>query len=386
MAGVFIYDALRTPRGKANQKGGLAQFAPYDLVKFQIDALGGRLGESVYRAEGLILGCVTQTGAQGANIALVSKLRAGLNENAFAHAINNYCASGLSAIGIAAAKVASGQIDSALAGGVEMMSRVPFNGDNADYYSDTSFPLDTRYIPVVLAADRLVHSEGLSRLELDKVAYISQVKASTAQTNPVLLKSLIKSGSLDKEECVRPQTNMETLAALPTAFNSLQSEYAEALAGEIFAPSLTLGHAPPLCDGAAIALIGNAECATKPRARILAFAEAGGNSQASLTAGFAAMEKALKIAKMTLEDIDCIEFMESFAVTIAKFLRDYPIDIAKVNISGGHLAKGHPMGASGAILTSTLLDCLEFKDENIGMVVISGASGVGTAMIVERLN
>lgn len=386
MADVFIYDALRTPRAKANAKGGLAQFAPHDLVKFQIDALKARVGDDVTKAEGLTLGCVTQTGAQGANIALVSKLRAGLNENVFAHSINNYCASGLSAIGIASAKVASGQMDFALAGGVEMMSRVPFNSDNADYYSDKSFAPQTRYIPVVLAADRLVNSEGLTREELDRAAFISQTKAAAAQRNPQLLKSLIPTGNLFTEECVRPNTSMESLAALPCAFASLQSEYADALQGKVFAPSLTLGHAPPLCDGAGIALIGRHGADTKPRAKILAFAESGGNSQESLTAGFLAMEKVLGIAKMKLNDIDCIEFMESFAVTIAKFLRDFPIDHDKVNISGGHLAKGHPMGASGAILTSTLLDCLEYKNGNIGMVVISGASGVGTAMIVERLN
>ena len=385
MTDVFIYDALRTPRAKAKANGGLAKFEPYDLVASQISALKDSCGEIVSKAEGLIVGCVTQTGAQGANIALVSKLRADLDERVFAHTVNNYCASGLSAIGIAAGKIASGQIEFALAGGVEMMSRVPFNSDNSDYYFDTSFPPATRYIPVILAADRLVNSEGLTRKELDNVAFVSQTKAAAAQNNPQLLKSLIPLGGLDKEECVRPNTSMESLAALPAAFASYQTDYADALEGKFFPPTLTLGHAPPLCDGAGIALIGGKLGGTKPRARILAFAESGGNSHASLTAGFLAMEKALNIAKMNLHDLDCIEFMESFAVTIAKFLRDFDVDTEKVNISGGHLAKGHPMGASGAILTSTLLDSLEFKNGTIGMVVISGASGVGTAMIVERL-
>jgi acetyl-CoA C-acetyltransferase/acetyl-CoA acyltransferase len=176
----------------------------------------------------------------------------------------------------------------------------------------------------------------------------------------------------------------DKLAAMPPAFGGLQDEYADALGGTHFAPLLTLGHAPPLCDGAGLALLGGKGLGT-PRARVIAFAESGGDPAASLTAGFAAMGKALARAGLSLGDIDRIEFMESFAVTIAKFLRDFGVDPLRVNVSGGHIAKGHPMGASGAILTSTLLDCLDAADGTLGLVVVSGAAGTGAAMIVERM-
>ena len=334
--------------------------------------------------EALLLGCVGQVGDQGGHIALIARLHAGLPAATAAHSINNYCASGLSAIGQAAAMVGSGQAGSVLAGGVESMSRVPFMGDRASYYTDASFPLGSRYIPVVLAADRLAAAEGFTRAELDAVALASQQKAAAAEGNPALLHSRIPAGRLQAEECIRPKTDATSLTALPAGFGALQVQYADALGGARFDPLHTLGHAPPVCDGAAIALVGQAGLG-RPRARILAFAESGGDPVASLTAGFAAMDKALARARLTLADMDRIEFMESFAVTIARFLRDRRVDAAKVNVSGGHIAKGHPMGASGAILTSTLLDCLDEADGTLGLVVVSGASGVGAAMIVQRL-
>jgi len=385
MADVFLYDAVRTPRGKAKADGGLGAITPHELVKQQIDALRSRLGDAAQSPEALLLGCIGQVGDQGGHIALVSKLHAGLPDATAAQSINNYCASGLSAIGQAAAMVGSGQAETVLAGGVECMSRVPFMGDQARYYTDTAFPLRTRYIPVVLAADRLAAAEGFSRAELDAVALASQQKAAAAEGNAALVRSRIATGTLTAEECIRPKTNAESLAAMPAGFGALQDHYAEALGGERFEPLHTLSHAPPVCDGAAMAMVGTSGFG-QPRARILAFAESGGDPVASLTAGFAAMDKALARAGLTLADMDRIEFMESFAVTIARFLRDRTVDPARVNVSGGHIAKGHPMGASGAILTSTLLDCLDEAKGTLGLVVVSGAAGVGAAMVIERLN
>ena len=384
MTDVFLYDAVRTPRGKAKPDGGLAALTPHELVKQQIDALRARLGDAVNSPEALLLGCIGQVGDQGGHIALVCKLHAGLPDAAVAHSINNFCASGLSAIGQAAAMVGSGQAETVLAGGVECMSRVSFMGDRASYYTDAGFPIRTRYIPVVLAADRLAAAEGFTRGELDAVALTSQQKATAAEGIPALTRSRIPTGTLQAEECIRPITDAASLAAMSASFEALQDQYAEALGGVHFEPLHTLGHAPPVCDGAAIALVGKANLG-QPRARVLAFAESGGDPVASLTAGFAAMDKALVRARLTLADIDRIEFMESFAVTIARFLRNYSVDPEKVNVSGGHIAKGHPMGASGAILTSTLLDCLDEADGTLGLVVVSGASGVGAAMVVERL-
>lgn len=382
---VYLYDAVRTPRGKARPDGGLAGLTPQELVRQQAAALAARCGNAARSPEALIVGCVTQAGAQGGHIALVSKLHAGLPDATAATSLNNYCASGLTAIGQAVARVASGQIASALAGGVESMSRSPFLGDRATFYTDGELPPRARFVPPVLAADRLANSEGLGRAELDAVALASQQKAAMAEGDAALQYSRIATGRLDGEECIRPQTTAEALAAASPAFGGLQDQYAAALSGERFEPLHSVAHAPPICDGAGLALVGSEGLGPAPRARILAFAENGGDPAASLTAGFAAMDTALARSGLAFADMDRIEFMEAFAVTIAKFLRDRPVDAARVNVGGGHLAKGHPMGASGAILTSTLLDALDASHGKYGLVVLTGAMGVGAAMVVERL-
>ncbi len=380
----WIYDAVRTPRGKARPDGSLAANTPQQLVGALVDALETR-GHDPRASQAMVLGCVGQIGDQGGNIALVSKLHSGVAEDAYAFTLNNYCVSGLTAIGHAATMVAGGGINRALAGGVEMMSRVPFMGDNASYYTDASFPKRSRYIPVVVAADRLAQAEGVSREELDAVALASQARTGQAEANPALIASRIAVGAASAEECARPQTTAESLAAMPAAFAPLAATYSEALEGPIDHRH-TIAHAPPVCDGAGLALVGGAPSGKrKARARILAYAESGGDPQASLLAGFSAMDKALERAGLTLADMDRVEFMEAFAVTIAKFLRDRPADPAKVNVGGGHLAKGHPMGATGAILLSSLLDALDAADGRLGLVVATGAAGVGAAMVVERL-
>lgn len=379
----WIYDAVRTARGKARPDGGLATLLPQQLVGGLVDALEQR-GAQPRGVEALVLGCVGQVGDQGGNIALVSKLHAGIRDEATAFALNNYCVSGLTAIGHVALQVAAGQIDRGLAGGVEMMSRVPFMGDHAGYYTDAAFPKRTRYVPVVIAADRLAEARGVSRRELDAVALVSQQRAAAAESSGVGLASRISVGGLAVDECIRAGTSGESLASMQPAFAGLATQYADAIDGPIDHRH-TIAHAPPVCDGAALALVGAAPAGgARPRARILAYAESGGDPHASLTAGFAAMQRALAIAGLTLADMDRIEFMEAFAVTQALFLREYAVDPAKVNVGGGHVARGHPMGASGAILLSTLLDGLDVAAGRLGLVVCSGASGVGAAMVVER--
>jgi len=381
----YIYDAVRTIRGKARPDGALAGFKPQELVGGLVDALERR-GGNPRAPEALVLGCVDQVGDQGANIALVSKLHAAVSDAASAFTLNNYCVSGLTAIGHVAAQADTGGLQRALAGGVEMMSRVPFMGDNAGYYTDASFPKRTRYIPVVLAADRLAQAEGISRAELDAVALNSQKRAGAAEATPAMIASRIALGPMSVDECIRPQTTADSLAAMQPGFAALAAQYADALDGPIDHRH-TIGHAPPVCDGAGLALIGGTPATgDRPRARILGYAESGGDPHASLLAGFAAMERVLARTGLSLADFDRIEFMEAFAVTIARFLRDCPVDPAKVNVSGGHIARGHPMGASGAILVSTLLDVLDESGGTLGLVVCSGAAGVGAAMVVERLN
>lgn len=378
----YIVDAVRTPRGKARPEGGLAALKPQDLVAGLIEAIEAR-GHAAKQAEGLYLGSVGQVGAQGGHVALVSKLKAGLSDEAFAISLNNYCVSSLTAVGEAASKVASGQAKTVLAGGVEMMSRVPFMADRADYYSDLSFEPRARYIPVAVAADRLAGDLGISREELDAVALTSQQRAAAAE-GTALNASRIAMNGLEVDEAIRPKTSAETLAAMPPAFEAMAAPYAEALEGQTITYQHTLSHAPPMTDGASMALISASP--EGARARIVASVEIGGDPYASLTAGFAAMEKALQKAGLSLADMDRIEFMEAFAVTIARFLRDYPAAHDRVNVGGGHIAKGHPMGASGVILLSSLLDALDACQGRYGLVVAAGAQGVGSAMIVERLN
>ena len=385
MAEAFIYDAVRSPRGKARADGGLAGLTPPGLVTGLVGALAGRTGDAARNPGALLLGCVTQAGAQGGHIAMAVKQHAALPDGCAAHSLNNYCASGLSAIGHAVAMVAAGQEEAVLAGGVEMMSRAPFLSDRAEFYSDASLPPARRFVPPVLAADRLAADLGITRAELDQCAFDSQRKAGASDQDGALQASRIALGQLTGEECIRPRTSLESLGQLPPAFGALQAEYSDALEGQTFAPLHTLSHAPPVCDGAGLALVGTGGLGAAPRARVLAYAESGGDPVASLTAGFAAMDKALGKAGISLADVDRIEFMEAFAVTIARFLRDRSVDPVRVNVTGGHLAKGHPMGATGAILLSTLLDTLDAAEGRLGLVVATGAMGVGAAMVVERL-
>ena len=305
-----------------------------------------------------------------------------LADTAAAYTLNNYCVSSLTAIGQAAAMVSSGQMHNALAGGVEMMSRVPFMADSADYYTDATMPERSRYIPVALAADRLAEDEGIDRAALDACALRSQQRAAieTRRSFAREFRCRPDGTALAVEECVRPQTTAASLAAMQPAFAELANP---AALGRRVDHRHTFARAP-VCDGASLALVGDGNSSRRPRARIVAYAECGGDPYASLLAGSGAMEKVLKQAGMQLRDVDCIEFMESFAVTIAKFLRDRDVDPERVNVAGGHLAKVHPMGASGGILLSTLLDVLEARGGTTGLVVASGAAGVGAAMLIER--
>lgn len=378
----YIQDAVRTMRGKARPDGGLANLRPHELVKGLVTGLASRNPAAV-GPEALILGSVGQVGAQGGNIALISKLHAGLPDTAAAWTLNNFCVSGLTAIGQAANMVSGGQTRAALAGGVEMMSRVGFMADGADYYRDATFPARTRYIPVALAADRLAMTEQISREEMDAAALVSQQRSAAAEGTPLVASRLALNG-LERDECPRP-TTPESLAALTPAFAGLATDYAEALEGQTIEPRMTVAHAPPMCDGAGLALVTASPGGAAPRARILAYVESGGDPQASLTAGLAAADWAVSRAGLTLADLDRIEFMEAFAVTIVKFLRERCVDPDRVNVGGGHLAKGHPMGATGAILLSTLLDALDACDGQFGLVAATGAQGVGAAMVVERL-
>jgi acetyl-CoA C-acetyltransferase len=386
---VFIYDAVRTPRGKARADGALASLKPHELASQLIDALEERSEIDRKNADGLILGCVGQVGAQGGNIAHIVKRHAALSDRAFAFSLNNFCASGLTAIGQAVGAIANGSANLMLAGGVEAMSRVPFLGDAADYYADTTFPKHGQYFPVALAADRLAIMEKIDRAQLDAAALRSQMRAAASENSTQLQKSRIAvktsaNTTADHDECLRATTS-ENLTKLGPAFDALAESHRKIFGGDAFEHRHTIAHAPPMADGAGLAFVGRAGISGKrPRARVVAHAEVGGDPNASLLAGFDAMKIALARAKLTLAEIDRLEFMEAFAVTIAKFHRDYEVHPDKVNSAGGHLARGHALGATGAILLSSLLDALEECDGSLGLVVVTGAAGVGSAMVIER--
>ena len=352
---VLIYDAVRTPRGKGREGGGLAGIAPQDLAKGLIDALERRNGPVARAPDHFILGCVGQVGAQGGHIGLVVKLHAGMAETTSAWSLNNYCTSGLSAVSAAVDKVAAGNADIVLAGGMESMSRVPFLADNAAYYMDPTFSASLNYIPVALSADVLAHLEKVGRAELDDVALHSHLKAGAAIAQTAAQQSLIPvtdaAGKviLAKDEYVRPQTTLDTLARYGVAFEDLGKAYAGVLKKAVGTDTIqhvhAVVHAPGVADGAALALVGNAAAGAKhglrARARVIAAAEAGGDPVLGLTAGRTAMEKVLAKAGLTLKDIDVIEYMEAFTVVPALLYRDHPDVREKTNLYGGHVARGH---------------------------------------------
>ncbi len=397
MPDLYIYDAVRTPRAKGKAGAGFHAIQPADLVRQLVNALVDRHGVAMKDIDHLTLGCVGQLGTQGGHLALVTKLRAALPEQATAWTLNNYCTSGLSAVQTVADKIQAGSAEFAFAGGVEVMSQVPFMADKASYYTDRKFSADLQFIPVALAADVLATKETVDRKDLDAVTLESHDRAVAAHVGGYE-KSLIpiknEDGIVvsDRDEYVRTGQTMDALAALEPAFLELGKHYAPIVQKALGMTSIhhvhTIAHCPGIADGAGLAALGTRAAGLRrnlaPRAKVLGYAEAGGNPVLSLTAGRLAMEKALAKAGLSLQDMDVIEYMEAFAVVPALFYRDTGIDRSKVNIFGGHVAKGHPLGASGAILLSTVLDAMDHKNAGLGLVVASAASGIGSAMVLQR--
>ncbi|WP_417482427.1 acetyl-CoA C-acyltransferase [Maricaulis sp.] len=402
MTEICIYDAVRTPRGKGKPGGALSTLTPHELVGQLTTALRSRCGETALdRVASLTLGCVGQIGAQGGQLALVSKLHAGLPVATSSRTVNNFCVSGLTATRIAALEsAATGDDQLRLAGGVEMMSIVPFLADNGFYYADPDTARALRYVPVPLSADLMATMHGYTRADLDEITMRSHHRAARAWSGVPLQEVIPVHGAdgtvlLDRDESIRPDMSMESLAGLKPAFVQAGAEGFDTVMLKArpeldeITHSHTVAHCPPIADGAALVLLGSAAAGAaaglKPRARIRAVTDASADPVLQLTAGFKAMELALAETGLTLGDMDRIEFMEAFAATPVKFERDYAPDPAKVNPQGGHLAMGHPMGASGGILLATLLAGLERDGGTLGLAVVHGGSGVGSAIIIERV-
>ena len=399
---VFIYDALRTPRGK-NRGGALHGVKPIDLVVGLLDALQQRNpGLDAGRIDDLVLGCVTPIGDQGADIARIAALAAGLPETVAGVQLNRFCASGLEAVNIAAQKIASGWETLVVAGGVESMSRVPMGSDGGAWADDPKTNLTTGYVPQGIGADLIATLEGFSRYDVDSYAVESQSRAAKAWASGAFDRSIVpvvdNNGLtvLARDEHVRPGSTVERLSKLTPAFAALgeQSGF-DAVALQKYHWIERIDHvhtganSSGIVDGAALVMLGNQQVGEvmgmRPRARVLATAVSGSDPTIMLTGPAPASRKALAVAGLSIDDIDLVEINEAFASVVLRYLKDLGLPADIVNVNGGAIALGHPLGATGAMLISTIVDELERRDQQRGLITLCVGGGMGIATIVERV-
>ncbi|MBU4465238.1 MAG: acetyl-CoA C-acetyltransferase [Actinobacteria bacterium] len=402
MPEAFIYDAVRTPRGR-NRGGALHGTKPVDLIVGLIDALRTRhptLDER--RIDDIVLGVVTPVGEQGGDIARAAALVAGLPDTVPGVQINRFCASGLEAVNLAAQKVASGFEDLVLAGGVESMSRVPIGSDGGAYAQDPTTAYDAYFVPQGIGADLIATIEGFSRTDVDAFAARSQERAERAWREGRFARSIVPVTDLngvvllDTDEHRRPGSTVASLGALPASFAAigeqggfdavaLQKYYELEHIEHVHGP----GNSSGIVDGAALVMVGSREIGDQlgltPRARIVATAVTGSEPTIMLTGPAPATRKALTRAGLTTADIDLFELNEAFAAVVMKWQRDLGIPDEKVNVNGGAIALGHPLGATGAMILGTLLDELERTGGRRGLATLCVGAGMGIATIIERV-
>ncbi|WP_430645333.1 acetyl-CoA C-acetyltransferase [Agromyces sp. GXS1127] len=402
MGEAYIYDAVRTPRGK-NRGGALHGTKPVDLVVGLIDALLERNpGLDAAAVDDIVLGVVSPIGEQGGDIARTAALVAGLPETVAGVQLNRFCASGLEAVNTAAQKVASGFEDLILAGGVESMSRVPIGSDGGAYVQDPTTNYDLYFVPQGIGADLIATIEGFSREDVDAFASESQRRAEAAWEQGFFAGSIVpvkdQNGVtlLDTDEHRRPGSTVESLGALQPAFAGVgdQAGYdAVALqkyhAVERISHVHHAGNSSGIVDGAALMVIGSKEVGERfgltPRARIVATAVTGSEPTIMLTGPTPATRKALDKAGLEVSDIDLFELNEAFASVVMKWMKDLDIPHEKVNVNGGAIAMGHPLGATGAMILGTLLDELERRDQKRGLATLCVGAGMGIATVIERV-
>jgi acetyl-CoA C-acetyltransferase len=399
----LIFDAIRTPRGRGKRDGALYTIKPIDLVVGLIDALLERNPTlDPGRIEDLVLGVVTPIGDQGMDIAKTAALKAGLPDTVAGLQVNRFCASGLEAVNLAAQKVASGWEDLVIAGGVESMSRVPIGSDGGAWAIDPETNYATSFVPQGISADLIATLEGFSREDVDAYALRSQQRAAAASAGGRFARSIVAVRDLngqivlDRDEHIRATTSAEGLAKLGPAFAMIGE------AGGFDAVALqkyhwieridhvhTAGNSSGIVDGAALVAIGSEragrELGLTPRARVLATALSGADPTIMLTGPAPATRKALERAGLSVADLDLIEMNEAFAGVVLRFLRDLDVDIEQVNVNGGAIAMGHPLGATGAMLLGTLLDELERREGRYGLATLCVGGGMGIATVIERL-
>ena len=400
-ADALIYDHVRTPRGKGKKDGSLHEVKPVDLLAGLLAKLQKRLDFDPAQLDDVVMGVVSPIGEQGSVIAKTAALRAGWDFKVAGVQINRFCASGLEAVNLAAQKVASGWEDLVVAGGVESMSRVPIGSDGGAWSQDPETSAAIGFVPQGIGADLIATLSGWEREDVDRYALTSQQRAAAAQAAGRFDRSVIPVEDeiglpvLDKDEYIKPRTTLEGLAQLKVAFAELGAMGFDAVALARY-PQVerirhvhTAGNSSGIVDGAAAVLIGSEEkgraMGLEPRGRIVATALSGADPTIMLTGPMPATRKVLAKARLAIDDIDLFEVNEAFAVVPMRFMREFDVPHEKVNVNGGAIAMGHPLGATGAMLVGTLLDELARRNLKRGLVTLCVGGGMGIATIVERV-
>lgn len=403
MTDVYIYDAVRTPRGKGRTDGSLHEVTALNLSTTTLNALKLRNGLDGHAVEDVIWGNVTQVGEQGACLARSAVLASDLDESIPGLAINRFCASGLEAVNLAANQVRGGAGDGYIAGGVESMSRVPMFSDGGAMAVDPTFTFDQYFVPQGIGADIIATEYGFSRDDADALAVKSQKRAKAAWNENRFAKSIVAVTDvngltiLDHDEYMRPRTDMQSLGALKPSFK----EQGEIMPGfdkialmkyphlEAIKHIHHAGNSSGIVDGSAAILVGNRafgdKYGLKPRARIRSTAKIGTDPTIMLTGPIPVTEKILRESGMEIKDVDLFEVNEAFASVVLRFEQAFNVDHDKVNVNGGSIAMGHPLGATGAMILGTLVDELERSDKETGLATLCIGSGMGAATIIERV-
>ncbi len=401
MTQALIFDAIRTPRGRGKADGALHSVKPVNLLAGLLGALQQRTQLDTSQVDDIVLGCVTPVGDQGADIAKTAALVADWDVSVAGVQINRFCASGLEAVNLGAMKVRSGFEDLVVVGGVESMSRVPMGSDGGAWALDPQTNLHTHFTPQGVGADLIATLEGFSREDVDTFALQSQLKAARARAAGAFNKALIavqdQNGIvlLEQDEFIRADTTLEGLGKLKPSFEMIGQMGFDATALRVYSHVErirhvhTPGNSSGIVDGAALMLIGSEAkgkaLGLQPRARIVATAVTSTDPTIMLTGPAPATRKALAKAGLRVEDIDLFEVNEAFASVVLKFIKDMAIDPARVNVNGGSIAMGHPLGATGCAILGTLLDELEARQQRYGLATLCVGGGMGIATIIERL-
>jgi acetyl-CoA C-acetyltransferase len=404
MTEAYIYDAVRSPRGKGRSDGALHEITPLDLAAQVLASVRERNGLAPDAVEDIAFGCVSPVGEQGAVITRTAALQAGYAHTTSGIQVNRFCGSGLEASNIASAKVMSGECDLAIGGGVESMSRVPMGSDGGAWPVDPRSAIANYFIPQGISADLIATIYGYSRDDVDAYSVESQKRAAKAWEEKRFAKSIlpikdvIGETILDHDELMRPETDMQSLGALQPAFQMMGTmmpgfddiaimRYPEV---EKINHVHHAGNSSGIVDGAAAVLIGNKEAGEKlglkPRARIVSMASVGFEPSIMLTGPEFAAQKALSRAGMAKGDIDVWELNEAFAAVVLRFMEAMNIDHSDINVNGGAIAMGHPLGATGAMILGTVLDELERSGKSTALTTLCIGAGMGTATIIERVN